>query len=80
MRIEIDGKVEFDGSTTEWERKPPDGFKDLLKPGTIPAPHMKAIMISMADAVMMQRTTAIVATTGKDVFGNDEWTMKVKYK
>lgn len=78
--IEIDGTVEFDGSITEWQRTPPDAFKDLIKPDSNPAPWMKAIMISMADAVMTSRSTRIVATTGKDVFGNDEWALKVNYK
>jgi hypothetical protein len=75
IKIVIDDQVEFDGSVSEWKRTPPDLFKDVINPNATPAPHMKAIMVAMADAVMLQRSTNITSTT--DV---DEWTVKVRYR
>lgn len=75
VRITIDNHVEFDGSVTEWKRQPPDMFADMIKPTSNPQPHMKAIAIAMADAVMAQRSTTIDVATGVD-----EWTMKVRYR
>lgn len=81
VKIVLDGKIEFDGSVTEWERKPPEMFKDLIRPqAKAPGPHLKAIMISMADAVREKRSTIIECTTGSDDLNRDTWTLKVTYK
>lgn len=80
FKITVDAAVLFDGSVTEWERKAPDAFKDLLKPGHVPAPHIKSVMLLMADAAVSGRSATVVVETGLDDFGNDFWTQWVRYK
>lgn len=74
IRISIDGEWIFKGRLGEWISKPPNQFKDAIKPGANPEPWMKAIMISMMDAVTQQQSMTIkVQTNGRD------WDMSVKH-
>lgn len=80
-RITIDNVVEFDGSVTEWSRKPPDMFRDQIKPDAQPKPWMKAIMIAMAEGVMTKKSMNITAWSV--VVGSpkkDGWSMEVVYR
>lgn len=66
VSVVIDGKCEFDGELGEWVSTPPDFVKDLIKPGAKPQPHMKAIMLALTDALMLQQTVSIEAKTWID--------------
>lgn len=81
VKVILDGVTEFDGSVTEWERKPPDAFKDLLRPqAKTPPAHLKAVMITMADAVKLKQSCVIEASTGVDAMKRDNWTITVQYR
>lgn len=81
VKIILEGTVEFDGSVDEWKRKPPDAFKDLLRPqAKAPPPHLKAVMIAMADAVQTKKSCVIEASTGIDAMKRDNWTVTVQYR
>lgn len=72
LRIKIDRRVVFNGTVGEWISKPPDIFKDRIQPGARPEPHMKAIMVALADAVMTNQPMSIAVKTR-----DDGWSMEV---
>lgn len=65
IRIVIDEEVLFDDVLDAWQATPPDAFREMLKPGVVPQPWMKAIMVVMADAAMAGESVSIDATTGE---------------
>lgn len=73
ITIKIDKKVLFKGEAGEWIQKTPSAFKDAIKPGARPAPWMKAIAITLADALMSNNSIKISVTTGPG-----KWTMAVE--
>jgi len=74
-RIEIDGKVEFNGGTDEWSAKTPDMFKNQINPDANPKPWLKAILIAFADAVNQKHSVDITVDTRS--YG---WDMAVRYE
>ena len=74
-RIEIDGNVEFNGSTDEWAAKTPDMFKDVIKPNAAPKPWLKAILVEFADSVNQKRSVDVTVNTRS--YG---WDMAVRYE
>lgn len=75
VRITIDDSVEFDGSVTEWQRNPPDMFRDQINPNATPQPYMKAVAVAMADAIMGRQSVNLSVMTRKD-----GWTFEVMYR
>lgn len=63
LRVEIDGNVFFDGTVGEWTTKPPDLFRDQIKPGVKPETHLMAVMLELADAVQRNQPRSITVTT-----------------
>lgn len=63
IKIKVDSVTLFKGTLGEWVSRPPDIFKDAINPGASPQPHMKAILIAVADAVMMQTPMTITVKT-----------------
>lgn len=74
IHIAINGNVEFDGIVDEWAQQAPDMFRDQIKPNATPRPWLKAIMVSVADAVLAQESVIIDAT-----HRSGRWEMKVEY-
>lgn len=75
IKITIDEVVEFDGSVTEWSRTPPSKFKDQIKPGANPAPHMKGILVAVGDAILNGKSASVKVNTF-----DDAWSMGVTYR
>lgn len=63
VRVRVDRKVLFNGALKDWAEKPPEVFKDAIAINAKPEPHMKAILIVMADAVLAERSVNIDVTT-----------------
>lgn len=75
VRVRVNSEVLFNGSLKEWENKPPDLFKDAILPDARPEAYLKACMIVMADAVMMEKSVNI------DIFTfPNAWSMEVSDK
>lgn len=74
MKIRIDDEMVFRGTIGEWETRPPDRFRDAIKQGAAPQPWMKAILVTVADAVMMERSVNITVKTKYN-----GWWMDVKH-
>jgi hypothetical protein len=72
VRIVINDTVEFDGPVDDWEHRPPDAFKDVIKPGADPKPWLKAILVTMAEAVMKRESMTIIHRSNR-------WSMMVEY-
>ena len=64
IEIRIDGKTEFMGEAKQYVSKPPDMFKDMLRPNATPAPWMKAIAVAFGEAVMSELNMKITVSTG----------------
>lgn len=76
IKIKIDNRIAFKGELGEWKERPPDEFSEAIKPGGRPQPHMKAVLIAMADAVMSQQDVSItVLTKLKGIHSG--WSMQV---
>lgn len=63
VKIKIDNRIAFKGTLGEWEKRPPDEFKDAIYAGVKPAPWMMAILIAMSDAVTTGTARNITALT-----------------
>lgn len=74
IRVKVDGKVLFDGDPGEWEQKPPDAFKEAIKPGAYIQSWMKPMMIALSDAVTTNRDIRVNIVTKSAA----EYTMTVK--
>lgn len=72
FRIKVDGTFVFKGTLGDWERKPPNEFKNAIKPGAAPKPWMKGVMVALSDAVMERRSMDFVVTTR-----HKGWTLEV---
>lgn len=82
VRITIDDSVEFDGDLSEWIATPPSFFRDRLASNIRPEPWMKALMLSVTDAVMLDQAVDIVVCTKPLGVPNGtpiSWTMAVDY-
>lgn len=73
IQVKIDGKIIYKGTPKDWANRPPDAFKDLIRPGYKPEPWMKSIMILMSDVVVGGGNLRIAVRTNPT-----GWTMEVK--
>jgi hypothetical protein len=62
IRIIINGKTEFEGEATEYVSKPPDLFKDAIKPGSQPAPWLKSVAVVFVEAAQSGAACSICVT------------------
>jgi hypothetical protein len=76
IRVRIDGETIYNGTIKDWSTKPPDAFRDQIKPNANPSPWFKAILVTMADAVLRQQSMNIDVDTGNDL----NWEMRVSAK
>lgn len=65
IALYVNGHVEFDGELNEWVATPPDFVKDMLKPEVTVAPWMKAVMLSLTDAVMQNKSLSMDVRTSE---------------
>lgn len=63
IRVRVDGRELFNGQAGEWISRPPDVFRDAIRPDAVPEPWMKAIMITLADTVTLQKGVKINVRT-----------------
>jgi hypothetical protein len=75
IRIRVNEEVIFNGTIKNWASKPPDVFRDAIKPEIKPEPYLKGVLVAMADAVQLERSCDIDVITGKDF-----WQMRVTEK
>lgn len=73
IQIKVDGKILFKGELVDWEERPPSEFQDAIKPGHRPDPWMKAVMVTMSDALILNKDLRINVLSKPDGFE-----MKVK--
>lgn len=66
MRVTVDGRVLMDGDTGEWSLNPPELVTEQLKAGAKPAPWMRALMLTMAEAGMSERAMVVDVKTRAD--------------
>lgn len=63
IRIRVDGRVMFNGSLKQWATKPPDLFKEAIKPDVKTDPWMRPAMVAMHEAVITETSIDIDVTT-----------------
>ncbi len=76
IRVRIDGETLYSGTIKDWSAKPPDAFRDVIKPNANPAPWFKAILITMADAVLREQSINIDVSTNNNL----NWEMRISTK
>lgn len=72
-RITIDGHCLFAGDINEWQNNPPSMFADLIRSDVRPEPSLKAVLIALTDAVLVNQDVDIDLRTGPD-----NWVLTVK--
>lgn len=75
VKITIDDRVEFDGDLGEWIATPPSFFRDRLTSNIRPEPWLKAVMLSVTDAVMLAKPVEITVHTGQS-----RWSIEVSHE
>ena len=73
ISIKVNRRILFRGELGEWINKPPDEFKEVIKPGVKAKPYMKAIMVTLADSAITGANLTVNVTTRKG-----GWTMVVE--
>lgn len=72
VRVTIDGSVMLDDNLGDWQARPPEFLKKMVEPSSTPDPYIKAVGITLADALLTGHDVAIdVRTDG------DNWSMDV---
>lgn len=66
MRVTIDGQTVMDGDMGQWTTEPPAILTDQLKANSKPAPWMRALMLTMADAAMGEQAISVEVKTRAD--------------
>jgi hypothetical protein len=66
MRVTIDGKVVMNGNIGQWTTEPPKIITDQLKPNAKPAPWMRALMLTLADAALSEHALTVDVKTRAD--------------
>lgn len=75
VRVTIDGTKMLDDNLGDWQARPPEFLKRLVQPASKPEPHLKAVGITMADALLTGQDVAIEVVTEDD----GSWSMSVKH-
>lgn len=72
VRVTIDGSIMLDDNLGDWQARPPEFLKQIVEPNTQHDPYIKAVGITLADALLTGHDVAIdVRTDG------DNWSMDV---
>lgn len=66
MRVTIDGNVVMDGDLGNWSTNPPELITEQLKANARPAPWMRALMLTMAEAAMSEQSMTVDVVTRAD--------------
>lgn len=66
MNVTLDNAVIMDGDLGQWSVDPPEIITDQLKANARPAPWMRALMLTMADAAMCGLSMDVVIATRPD--------------
>lgn len=75
VRITVNGKRLHDGELGEWTQREPAFVKDMIKPGVEPQAYVKAMVVVLTDALLLNQSVNIEVTTNQA-----HWEMKVKTK
>lgn len=72
VRVTVDGTIMLDDNLGDWQARPPEFLKQMVEPSSKPDPYIKAVGITLADALLTGHDVAIdVRTDG------DNWSMDV---
>lgn len=71
MRIIVDGNTILNDELGDWERKPPEALAYMIRPGYMPKPWMKALLVVLADAVLNEQPTRFEINTAS----RDRWSI-----
>ena len=77
IKITIDGDVVMDGDAGTWQSRSDDFIAEQLSNmanGVTPAPYMRALMLTIAEAITTQADTEAEITSSKS-----GWTLGVQY-
>lgn len=66
MRVTLDGHIAMDGDLGTWTDNPPKIITDQLKANAKPAPWMRALMLTIADAAMSGQSMSADVKTRPD--------------
>jgi hypothetical protein len=73
VKVTVDGKTIMDGDTGQWSTEPPAIIKEQLKANARPALWMQALLLTIADAAMADRSLDADIRTAPG-----EWTLAVR--
>lgn len=62
-RITVNRKVELDADVDDWEKRPPDMFRDAIKPGAPSQPWLQPIAVILANSVRASQSVKINVST-----------------
>jgi hypothetical protein len=63
MRVIVDGNTILNDELGDWQTRPPEALAYMIKPGYVPKPWMKALLVVMADAALNEQSTRFEITT-----------------
>lgn len=72
-RIAVDGQLLLSGDLGQWLQRSPETLDNMIS-GAPAQPYMKAVLVVLTDAALMNRDVEITVSTG----GPDEWTLVVR--
>lgn len=70
----VDGETVMDEDLTQWQQRPPSFLAELADRKTKPAPHMQAVGVALASALI--RSLAVTIDVRTDQLG---WVMTVTH-
>jgi len=73
VRVTIDGSIVLNDNLGDWQARPPEFLKKIVEPNAQHDPYIKAVGITLADALLTGHDVAIDVTTDDD----DGWSMSV---
>ena len=79
IKIKVDNRILYKGELGEWIKRPPDVFRDAIRPDKPPEPWMKAILIALSDVVASDRDTHITVSTKLNKGVRQGWSMEVHF-
>lgn len=74
VRITINGELIHNGLLSEWTNIPPDAFTDRINPNATPQPWTKALMVTLADAILTGTDIDLNLTTT-----SHSWTLTARH-
>lgn len=66
LKVTIDGATAMNGDLGQWTTNPPQLITEQLKANSKPAPWMRALMLTIADAAMSEQSMSVDVQTRVD--------------